>query len=221
MVGACQATVRALDFQGIGVRRDAEDLPGLGAFRIARLGRGAGPWGVSARAIPGAATSAEKLRRTEWEIGERTSGGADGDVEENARVGELLEKLQATKELPAEGRSYHRGGELEIGDQHFSKEAARGDRSKNGAAERVLVDRAIAAEDVGERGARSVDFHGDDEAGADVNPVDATTVFGKSERAGGVGAVEATEEITERRQAKPTRELHPFGDSSARGTRAN
>ena len=216
MVGAGQATIRTLDFQGIRAWRDAEDLPGLGALRIACLRCGARPGRVSGGAIAGAATSAEKLRRAKRKIGERAARSADGDVKEDARVGELLEKLQPTEELPAEGRSDHRRRELEIGDQHFTKEAARCDRTKDRSAQGVFVDRAIAAEHVRERGPRAVDFHGHDEPGADVNAVDAPAVFGEGERATGVRAVEAAEEITERRQAKPTREQHPFGDSSAR-----
>ena len=97
---------------------------------------------------------------------------------------------------------------MEVRREHLADEALRGERAKERAAERAVVERAGRLEELGERRARAVDLDGGDEPLREVNAVRAPAILDELEGAARARAVERAEEIAERRRAESAGELH-------------
>jgi hypothetical protein len=176
---------------------------------------------VTARAIAGAATTAEELGGAEGLVEEGAARRAEGDPEVHLGVGEAVDVEQAREELAAERRVDERRREVEIADEDLAVKAAGRHRAKQGALEDVVVDGALGAKHFGERRGRAVDLDGHDEAARDVHPVDATVELGELQRAGRPRAVQRAEEIAQRGRSEPSGELHVPTGTKARANEPN
>ena len=105
---------------------------------------------------------------------------------------------------------------MKIRGKHFTDETTRRERAKHRATNRVIVERAVRLQELGERRARAIELDGRDEPLRDVNAMRASAIFGELECSARASAVERAEQIAERRRAKSTGELHAFTANESR-----
>lgn len=87
-------------------------------------------------------------------------------------------------------------------------QALRRERAEERSTKRVVVDRAIAAQDLCEGGRRAIELDGNDESAREVNAVGSSAILDELEGAIPPRTMQRPEEITERRRAQTTGEPH-------------